>query len=142
SKYSDEVRANSMIDYLVYWYRALSDRCDRRTLAAAPRTLRIALLSALAGGICLAATWGALAWLAVSGRIDLAVAATAVIAVQTMLAALTQVVTGGAAVFHTSLYLGDMQSFLDEAADRAPQRGPCRLAAPVDEIRLEEVVYQ
>ncbi|WP_282693532.1 ABC transporter ATP-binding protein [Streptomyces sp. CC208A] len=142
SKYSDEVRANSMVDYLVYWYRALSDRCDRRTLAAAPRTLRIALLSAFAGGICLAATWGALAWLAVSGRIDLAVAATAVIAVQTMLAALTQVVTGGAAVFHTSLYLGDMQSFLDEAADRAPQRGPCRLAAPVDEIRLEEVVYQ
>ncbi|GGY50052.1 ABC transporter [Streptomyces omiyaensis] len=142
SKYSDEVRANSMVDYLVYWYRALSDRCDRRTLAAAPRTLRIALLSALAGGICLAATWGALAWLAVSGRIDLAVAATAVIAVQTMLAALTQVVTGGAAVFHTSLYLGDMQSFLDEAADRAPRRGPCRLAAPVDEIRLEEVVYQ
>ncbi len=142
SKYSDEVRANSMVDYLVYWYRALSDRCDRRTLAAAPRTLRIALLSALAGGICLAATWGALAWLAVSGRIDLAVAATAVIAVQTMLAALTQVVTGGAAVFHTSLYLGDMQSFLDEAADRAPQRGPCRLAAPVEEIRLEEVVYQ
>ncbi|GAA3046455.1 ABC transporter ATP-binding protein [Streptomyces roseofulvus] len=142
SRYSDEVRANSMTDYLVYWYRALSDRCDRRSLAAAPRTLRIALLSAVAGGVFLLATWGALAWLAVSGRIDLAVAATAVIAVQTTLAALSQVVVGAAAVFHTSLYLGDMQSFLDGAAARAPRRGPRRLAAPVDEIRLEEVGYQ
>ncbi|GAA2819377.1 ATP-binding cassette domain-containing protein [Streptomyces showdoensis] len=142
SKYSDEVRANSMTGYLVFWYRALSDRCDRRTLAAAPRTLRIALLSALAGGLFLMATWGVLAWLAVSGRVDLALAATAVIAVQTLLAALSQVVVNGAAVFHTSLYLGDMQTFLDDAAARAPRRGPRRLSGPVEEIRLEEVVYR
>ncbi|MFI0193097.1 ATP-binding cassette domain-containing protein [Streptomyces sp. NPDC017082] len=142
SKYGDEVRANSMTDYLVYWYRALSERCDRRTLAAAPRTLRIAVLSALAGGVFLVATWGALAWLAVSGRIELAVAATAVIAVQTTLAALSQVVINGAAVFHTSLYLSDMQAFLDDAAARTPQRGPSRPAGQVQQIRLEEVVYQ
>ncbi|MEU8461668.1 ATP-binding cassette domain-containing protein [Streptomyces sp. NPDC029003] len=142
SKYGDEVRANSMTDYLVYWYRALSDRCDRRTLAAAPRTLRIALLSALAGGVFLVVTWGALAWLAVSGRIGLAVAATAVIAVQSTLAALSQVVVNGAAVFHTSLYLGDMQSFLDEATARAPRRGPRAHAGPAEEIRLEEVAYR
>lgn len=142
SKYGDEVRANSMTDYLVYWYRALSERCDRRTLAAAPRTLRIALLSALAGGLFLVVTWGALAWLAVTGRIEPAVAATAVIAVQTTLAALSQVVVNGAAVFHTSLYLSDMQSFLDDAAARAPRRGPRALTPPVQEIRLDEVVYQ
>ncbi|MGW4745050.1 ATP-binding cassette domain-containing protein [Streptomyces sp. NPDC004290] len=142
SKYGDEVRANSMTDYLVFWYRALSDRCDRRTLAATPRTLRIALLSALAGGVFLVVTWGALAWLAVTGRIALAVAATAVIAVQTTLAALSQVVTYGAALFHTSLYLGDMQSFLDDAAARAPRRGSRSHSAPAEEIRLDEVVYQ
>ncbi|MFD9609356.1 ATP-binding cassette domain-containing protein [Streptomyces sp. NPDC059083] len=142
SKYGDEVRANSMTDYLVFWYRALSDRCDRRTLAATPRTLRIALLSALAGGVFLIVTWGALAWLAVTGRIALAVAATAVIAVQTTLAALSQVVTYGAALFHTSLYLGDMQSFLDDAAARAPRRGSRRHSAPAEEVRLDEVVYQ
>ncbi|MFE2216239.1 ATP-binding cassette domain-containing protein [Streptomyces canus] len=141
SKYGDEVRANSMTDYLTYWYRALSDRCDRRSLAAAPRTLRISLLSALAGGFFLVATWGALAWLAVSGRIDLAVAATAVVAVQTTLAALSQVVISGAAVFHTSLYLGDMQTFLDDAAARAPRRGPRAVVVPVEEIKVEEAVY-
>ncbi|MFF4859934.1 ATP-binding cassette domain-containing protein [Streptomyces rubiginosohelvolus] len=142
SKYGDEVRANSMTDYLVYWYRALSERCDRRTLAAAPRTLRIALLCSLAGGVFLLTTWGALAWLAATGRVDPAVAATAVIAVQTTLAALSQVVINGAAVFHTSLYLGDMQHFLDDATARAPKRGRQQLAAPVEEIRLDEVVYQ
>ncbi|MFE6104690.1 ATP-binding cassette domain-containing protein [Streptomyces laurentii] len=142
SKYGDEVRANSMTDYLVYWYRALSDRCDRRILAAAPRTLRISVFSALAGGVFLAAAWGMLAWLAVSGRIELAVAATAVIAVQTTLAALSQVVVSGAAVFHTSLYLSDMQTFLDDAAARTPERGPLRPCDRVEQIRLEEVVYQ
>ncbi|GHB84558.1 ABC transporter [Streptomyces cirratus] len=142
SQYGDEVRANSMTDYLVYWYRALSDRCDRRNLAAAPRTLRISLLSALAGGGFLLATWGALAWLAVTGRIEPAIAATAVIAVQTALAALSQVVINCAAVFHTSLYLNDMQSFLDEAAARAPRRGPREVSGPVEQIRLDEVVYQ
>ncbi|WP_340384755.1 ATP-binding cassette domain-containing protein [Streptomyces sp. SS7] len=142
SKYGDEVRANSMTDYLVYWYRALSDRCDRRTLAAAPRTLRIALLCASVGGMFLVATWGALAWLAMSGRIDLAVAATAVIAVQTTLAALSQLVINGAAVFHTSLYLSDMQAFLDDTAARTPRRGPGRPGDRIEQIRLEEVVYQ
>ncbi|MEU4086450.1 ABC transporter ATP-binding protein [Streptomyces aureus] len=141
SKYGDEVRANSMTEYLVYWYRALSDRCDRRTLAAAPRTLRIAVLSALAGGVFLVAAWGTLAWLAVSGQIELAVAATAVIAVQTTLAALSQVVINGAAVFHTSLYLSDMQAFLDDAAARTPQRGSGGPGDRVEQIRLEEAAY-
>jgi ABC-type multidrug transport system fused ATPase/permease subunit len=141
-KYGDEVRANSMTDYLVFWYRSLSERCDRRTLAAAPRTLWISLLSALAGGVFLVATWAALAWLAATGRIELGVAATAVVAVQTTLAALSQVVVNGAAVFHTSLYLGDMQAFLDDAAARAPRRGRHALTAPVEEIRVEEAVYR
>ncbi|WP_328718903.1 ATP-binding cassette domain-containing protein [Streptomyces sp. NBC_00247] len=142
SKYGDEVRANSMADYLVHWFRALSDRCDRRTLAAAPQTLRIALASAAVGGTFLLAAWSVLAWLAVTGRIELAVAATAVIAVQTALAALSQVVSNGAAVFHTSLYLGDMQTFLDDAAARTPERGSGRHGGATERIELEEVVYQ
>ncbi|MCT9006737.1 ATP-binding cassette domain-containing protein [Streptomyces rhizosphaerihabitans] len=141
-KYGDEVRANGMTDYLLYWYRALSERVDRRTLAAAPRTLRIALLSSVAGGTFLAAAWGMLAWLAVTERIAPAIAATAVVAVQTTLAALSQVVINGAAVFHTSLYLGDMQAFFDDAAERAPKRGRTTVEAPVEEIRLEEVTYR
>ncbi|HET6859668.1 MAG TPA: ABC transporter ATP-binding protein [Streptomyces sp.] len=141
-KFSDEVRANGMTDYLLYWYRSLSDRVDRRTLAAAPRTLRIALAASLTGGVFLVVTWAALAWLAVTGRVALAIAATAVFAVQTTLAALSQVVINGVAVFHTSLYLSDMQAFLDDAGARAPRRGAQVMSAPVEQIRLDEVTYQ
>ncbi|WP_232838548.1 ATP-binding cassette domain-containing protein [Streptomyces geranii] len=141
-KHGDEVRANGMTGYLLFWYRALSERIDRRLRAVAPRTLRIALVSSLVGGLFLVLTWAALAWLAVTGRIELAVAALAVVAVQTTLAALSQVVINGAALFHTSLYLTDMQAFLDDAAQRAPQRGELGVTLPVEEIRLDEAAYR
>jgi ATP-binding cassette subfamily B protein len=142
SRHGDEVRANGMTDYLVYWYRALSERIDRRILTAAPRMLRIVLATSALGGAFLLVTWSALAWLAMTGRVALPVAATAVVAVQTTLAALSQFVQYGAAMFHTSLYLADMRSFLDMAAERAPKRGESTLPEQVEEIRLEEVVHQ
>ncbi|MFE2448713.1 ATP-binding cassette domain-containing protein [Streptomyces sp. NPDC059426] len=142
SRYGDEVRANGMTGYLIYWYRALSDRIDQRVLTAAPRMLRIALATSTLGGFFLLCTWATLAWLATTGRVALPVAATAVVAVQTTLAALSQFVIHGAAMFHTSLYLADMRSFLDMAAERAPQRGELTIPERVDEIRLDEVAYQ
>ncbi|WP_328635135.1 ATP-binding cassette domain-containing protein [Streptomyces sp. NBC_00356] len=142
SRYGDEVRANGMTGYLIYWYRALSDRIDQRTLTAAPRMLRIVLATSALGGVFLLGTWGTLAWLATTGRVALPVAATAVVAVQTTLAALSQFVIHGAAMFHTSLYLADMRSFLDLATERAPKRGKLTIPERVDEIRLDEVVYQ
>ncbi|MFJ9122747.1 ATP-binding cassette domain-containing protein [Streptomyces sp. NPDC102340] len=142
SRYGDEVRANGMTGYLIYWYRALSDRIDQRTLTAAPRMLHIVLATSALGGVFLLGTWGTLAWLATTGRVALPVAATAVVAVQTTLAALSQFVIHGAAMFHTSLYLADMRSFLDLATERAPKRGKLTIPERVDEIRLDEVVYQ
>lgn len=141
-KFGDEVRANSMAGYLLYWYRTLSQQADARSLAAAPRILRIALGSAACGGVFLVATWAALYWLASTGRIALAIAATAVFAVQTTLGALTQVVRSAAAVFHTSLYLGDMADFIDEAEEQAPHRGELTVEAPVEEVRVEGAVYR
>jgi ATP-binding cassette subfamily B protein len=141
-KLADEVRANGMTGYLLFWYRSLSARIDRRTLTTAPRILRITLATSALGGIFLLGTWATLAWLAVTGRVNLAVAATAVVAVQTSLAALAQVVINGAAMFHTSLYLADMRGFLDFAAKRAPRRGALDVLEQPREIRLEEVVYQ
>lgn len=142
SRYGDEVRANGMTGYLIYWYRALSDRVDQRTLTAAPRMLRIVLATSALGGLFLLGTWAALAWLATTGRVELPIAATAVVAVQTTLAALSQFVIHGAAMFHTSLYLADMRSFLDMASKRAPKRGDVEIPQRVDEICLDEVVYR
>ncbi|MEU9209242.1 ABC transporter ATP-binding protein [Streptomyces sp. NPDC048415] len=142
SRYGDEVRANGMTGYLIYWYRALSERIDERTLTAAPRMLRIVLATSSLGGVFLLGTWATLAWLATTGRVALPIAATAVVAVQTTLAALSQFVVYGAALFHTSLYLADMRSFLDTAVERAPRRGELTIPEQVEEIRLDEVVYK
>ncbi|MEU4349029.1 ATP-binding cassette domain-containing protein [Streptomyces sp. NPDC023838] len=141
-KLADEVRANGMTGYLMFWYRSLSERIDRRTLAMAPRLLRIALATSALGGAFLLAAWATLAWLAVTGRVELGVAATAVVAVQSSLSALSQLVAYGAAMFHTSLYLADMRTFLDFAAERAPKRGALTAPEQPEEIRLDEVVYQ
>jgi ATP-binding cassette subfamily B protein len=136
SRYGDEVRANGMTGYLIYWYRALSERIDERTLTAAPRMLRIVLATSALGGVFLLGTWATLAWLATTGRVALPIAATAVVAVQTTLAALSQFVIYGAALFHTSLYLADMRSFLETAAERAPRRGELTIWQAPTESRL------
>ncbi|WP_443058880.1 ATP-binding cassette domain-containing protein [Streptomyces sp. NBC_00400] len=141
-RHGDEVRANGMTGYLLYWYRALSERIDQRTLGSAPRRLRIDLTAGALGGIFLMGTWATLAWLAATGRVPLPVAATALVAVQTALAALSQVVIQGAAMFHTSLYLSDMRAFLTMATERAPERGALTIPEEVHEIRLDDVVYR
>jgi ABC-type multidrug transport system fused ATPase/permease subunit len=45
-------------------------------------------------------------------------------------------------MFHTALYLADMDGFLHYAAERAPQRGELAVAGPLEEIRLDEAVYR
>ncbi len=142
AKFTDEIRGNTMTGYLNFWYRSISGRIDDRTLTAAPRMLKIVLISSAIGGIFLVATWAALAWLVSTGRVEPAIAGTAVVAVQTTLAALSQLVIYGAAMFHTSLYLADMDSFLDYAAERAPKRGELTVNSPVTEIRIEEAIYR
>lgn len=140
-KFADEIRANGMTGYLVFWYRTISERIDARTLAAAPRMLRITLASAAIGGVFLLLTWAVLAALVIGGRIEAAIAATAVVAVQTTVAALNQLVIYGAAMFHSALYLADMDTFLSYAARRAPHRGASGVTGPLEEIAMEEAVY-
>ncbi|GGU33360.1 hypothetical protein GCM10010289_63280 [Streptomyces violascens] len=94
------------------------------------------------GGGFRACAWATLAWLAVTGRVELATAATAVVAVQTSLAALSPLVIYGAAMFHTSLYHSEIRSSLDLADDLAPKRGAAAVPQSVGEIHLDDVVYQ
>lgn len=118
-----EVRAATMSGFLMTWYREITDRIKATHRAAAPRVLRVTLAGSAASGLMLAATWAALGWLAATGRMDLAVAATAVVAVRTSTAALTSLVMAAARTFRTSLYLEDWQSFLRRAKALRAERG-------------------
>ncbi|MEV6857457.1 ATP-binding cassette domain-containing protein [Streptomyces microflavus] len=124
-----EVRAAIMSGFLTSWYREVTGRIKATHRAAAPRVLRVTLAGAAASGMMLALTWAALGWLAATGRMDLAVAATAVIAVRMSTGALTSVVMAAARTFRTSLYLEDWQSFLRRAKALCAGRGTTSIPA-------------
>lgn len=137
-----EVRATTMATFLSTWYRQITDRIKATHRAAAPRVLRVTLLGASISGLMLAATWVALGWLAATGRMDLAIAATAVIAVRTSTSALTSLVMAAARLFRTSLYLEDWQSFLRSTKALRAERGTTQVPAGAPaEIRAENVTY-
>ncbi|MEU7043726.1 ABC transporter ATP-binding protein [Streptomyces varsoviensis] len=137
-----EVRATTMAAFLTSWYRQITDRIKATHRAAAPRVLRATLLGAAVSGLMLGATWAALGWLAATGRMDLAIAATAVIAVRTSTGALASLVMAAARLFRTSLYLDDWQAFLRRTKALRAVRGttPIPAGAPA-EIRAESVSY-
>jgi ATP-binding cassette subfamily B protein len=129
-----EVRAATMSGFLQGWYREITNRIKATHRAAAPRVLRVTLAGAALSGLMLAVTWTALGWLAATGRMDLAVAATAVVAVRTSTGALTSLVMAAARVFRTSLYLEDWQSFLRRARALRAERGTKELRADAPEV--------
>ncbi|WP_255980909.1 ATP-binding cassette domain-containing protein [Streptomyces longispororuber] len=137
-----EVRATTMSGFLNTWYAQITDRIKAAHRQAAPRILRATLLGATASGLMLAVTWAALGWLAATGRMDLAVAATAVIAVRTSTGALTAVVMAMSRLFRTSLYLEDWRAFLRLAASLRTERGTRQIPATAPAvIRAENVAY-
>ncbi|MFI8930596.1 ATP-binding cassette domain-containing protein [Streptomyces sp. NPDC053474] len=137
-----EVRVATMAGFLTCWYREITDRIKATHRRAAPQVLRVTLLGATLSGLMLALTWSALGWLAATGRMDLAVAATAVIAVRTCTAALTSLVMAAARLFRTSLYLEDWQSFLRHARTLRAERGTTQLPAqPPTVITATDVTY-
>ncbi|GHC49800.1 hypothetical protein GCM10010349_14180 [Streptomyces flavofungini] len=137
-----EARATIMADVLAGWYAEITGRIKATHRRAAPRVLRVTLLGAGLSGLMPASTWAALGWLAAGGRLDLALAATAVVAVRTSTGALTSLVLAAARLFRTSLYLEDWQAFLRRAAALRAVRGslPIPAGAPA-EIRAEDVTY-
>ncbi len=137
-----EVRAATMAGFLTTWYREITDRIKATHRAAAPRVLRVTLLGSALSGLMLATTWAALGWLAATGRMDLAIAATAVVAVRTSTGALTSLVMAAARTFRTSLYLEDWQSFLHRTKALRAERGTKTLPAGAPaEIEAKNVTY-
>ncbi|MER6448047.1 ABC transporter ATP-binding protein [Streptomyces venezuelae] len=140
-KLADELRGNSMRPYAHDWYAAVCERIDSRMVASAPRYLTVYLVAATASGVFIVATYGALAGLVVGGYMAIAAAGTAIVAMRTSTAALSQLVVYGAAMFQHALYLGDYTAFVAEAAEKSGPRGPQVMEGAPEKIRLEEATY-
>ncbi|NGO72265.1 ATP-binding cassette domain-containing protein, partial [Streptomyces boncukensis] len=141
-KHAAEVRASTMAAFLLRQYGQVSDRIETETSRAVRQSSRVRLLGAAGSGLGLALAWAALAALAATGHVDLAIAGTAVIALRTSTAALSSLVTIAARLFRTSLYLQDWQAFLDQARRYEARRGgqPVPPDGP-ERIRVSEVSF-
>ncbi|MGW7333444.1 ATP-binding cassette domain-containing protein, partial [Streptomyces sp. NPDC054840] len=140
-KLADELRGNSMRPYAHHWYAAVCERIDSRMVSSAPRYLTVHLTAATASGVFVVATYGVLAGLVVGGYMAIAAAGTAIVAMRTSTAALSQLVVYGAAMFQHALYLGDYTAFVAEAAEKSGPRGPQVMEVAPQKIRLEEATY-
>lgn len=140
-KLSEELRGNSMRPYAHTWYAAVCERIDSKMVSSAPQYLRVYLVAAVCSGVFVVATYGALAGLVLGGYMAIAAAGTAIVAMRTSTAALSQLVVYGAAMFQHALYLGDYTTFVQEAAAKSGPRGPQVIETGPEKIRLEEATY-
>ena len=140
-RWADQVRSSTMAPYLLGRYSVAAERVQRVTQAGAWQTAKIALVGAAVGGLAAGVVWGALAYLMSTGRVSVAAAGTAVIALRTVGAALGDLVISGSRLYSVGLYLDDWARFLDEAGGHGMKRGTLAPKPPVV-VRAENVGYR
>jgi len=125
---ADEVRAGTMAAFLIRQYRIVSGRLEAEQLNATRQALVAQGIGDMLTAVGTAATWGVLVLLVTTGRMELAAAGTAALAVRTSGAALATTVRAGARLFRTSLSLDDWARFLVVAGRWACRRGTASVA--------------
>ena len=138
---ADQVRSGTMAPFLLGRYRRITDRVNAAERQAAGRSARTALFGAAAGGLASALVWAALVGLLAAGRMSVASAGTAVLALRTVTSSVQALVGGGARMFRTGMYLDDWSRFLQEAGGYRVRRGTTVPKDP-EEVRAERLVYR
>ncbi|MDF2254389.1 ABC transporter ATP-binding protein [Streptantibioticus ferralitis] len=138
---ADQVRAGTMASFLLSTYRRIAERVNASERQAAGRGALMALLGAACGGLASGLVWAALVMLLATGRISVASAGTAVLALRTVTSSVQSLVAGGARTFRIGMYLEDWSTFVDEAGGYRLCRGTLTPKDP-EEIRAENLVYR
>ncbi|MBL1066925.1 ATP-binding cassette domain-containing protein [Streptomyces sp. 7-21] len=137
-----EVRTNLMADFLTSRYRDISLRLENEALAAVRQSERVRAAGDLAAAGAQLAAWATLAALAVTGRLGLAAAGSAVVALRLANATLTAAMRTAARLFRTSLYLDDWCHFIALASRHATRRGTIAIRDQGPKrIELDHVTY-
>ncbi|MFE4055012.1 ABC transporter ATP-binding protein [Streptomyces sp. NPDC059096] len=125
-----ELRSATMGDFLLGQYRIISGRLEIERITASRRAALVQGAGDLLAALAVAAVWAGILYLTITGRMDVATAATTVLVVRTANASLSGSVRASASLFATSLYVADWARFLDSAGAWAMRRGT--KAAPAD----------
>lgn len=136
-----EVRVHGVGRFLLRHYRNMAESAETEATRLAKDKAATELLAAALSGVAALITYGTMAALIMSGRMDLAVAGTAVIAVRSGSASLGALVVTTNSLHEESLYVRDMERFLAEAADRSIPSGGLPIPEPTKVITLEDVSF-
>ncbi|MFB6689533.1 ABC transporter ATP-binding protein [Streptomyces virginiae] len=136
-----EVRVHGVGRYLLGHYRNMAEVAETEATRLAKDKAATELLAAALSGAAALITYGAMIALIVTGRMDLAVAGTAVIAVRTGSASLGALVATTNTLHEESLYVRDLERFVAEAGRRAIPGGGLPLPERLGTLRLEDVRF-
>ncbi|MEE1735507.1 ATP-binding cassette domain-containing protein [Streptomyces sp. BE147] len=118
-----ELRAGTMGGFLLEQYRIISGRLEAEQITASRRAALTQGAGDLLAALAVAAVWAGILCLTVTGRMNVATAATTVLVVRTANASLSGSVRASARLFATSLYVADWTRFLDSAGTWTMRRG-------------------
>ncbi|QEU76922.1 ABC transporter ATP-binding protein [Streptomyces nitrosporeus] len=136
-----EVRVHGVGPFLLKHFRGMAETSEREQTRLAKAGMRITLGADTAAGLAALATYGALGLLLWHGQTELAVAGTAVLAIRTGSAGITDLVVRVTDVQSEALFVADLEKLCEEAARRAIPATGQALAERVEEIRFEKVTF-
>ncbi|MEE4495103.1 ABC transporter ATP-binding protein [Streptomyces sp. BE230] len=138
---AQEVRIHAVGGFLLNRYRRMAESAEAEQERLASSKALTEWFAAALSGLAMAATYGTMFWLITSGRMSLAVAGTAVIAVRSGSASLGALVMNVNQLHEESLYVRDHSRFLAQAAQRAIPLGGAAVPDRVEHIVLDKVTY-
>ncbi|MET3988298.1 ABC transporter ATP-binding protein [Streptomyces sp. PvR034] len=136
-----EVRVHEVGPFLLGHFREMAQTSEREQTRLARSAAKIGLIADGASGIATLLTYGALGLLLWSGRMDLAVAGTAVLAIRTGSSSLDGLVVQMADLHQESLFVADFERLCTEAKARAIPESGEDLPERVREVRFEKVTF-
>ncbi|MFD3328408.1 ABC transporter ATP-binding protein [Streptomyces sp. NPDC058701] len=136
-----EVRVHEVGPFLLGHFRSMAETSEREQTRLARNAARIGLRADGAGGIATLLTYGALGLLLWSGRMDFAVAGTAVLAIRTGVSSLDSLVLQITDLHQESLFVADYERLCTEAGARAIPAGGVPLPERLREVRFEKVTF-
>ncbi|MFJ2786096.1 MULTISPECIES: ABC transporter ATP-binding protein [unclassified Streptomyces] len=140
-KAAAEVRVHGVAPLLLKHFRLMAETSEVEQTRLAWTGARVNLVADSARGLATLTTYGVLGALLWFGRMDLAIAGTAVLAIRTSSSSITDLVLRITEVQGEALFLADLERLCEEAVDRAVPEGGTDLPGKVDEIRFENVTY-
>ncbi|NUU21682.1 MAG: ABC transporter ATP-binding protein [Streptomycetaceae bacterium] len=137
-----QLRAFTLAPFLLGKYQRHADKVQRLTQDAALRMAKVSLAGAACGGLAAGLVWATVCWLLATGRMSVAAAGTAVIALRTVSTSLGGIVSAGTSMYGTGLYMDTWDEFLHQAGGhRMSLRRGTAVIDPPSRFRAEKVSF-